>query len=99
MTRHLLTAALVTLAISVPATARGPVPPAQLGPPADPAALGYLDLHKRHPDALEGPDEFSGYSTADALERLEQVRGMLGGFYQLTSRTRAHADRERLLDG
>jgi hypothetical protein len=57
--------------------------------PRDPAAPGYLDLSKRHPDGLEGPDEFDRGFTADAaLERLEQVRGFLNSFRQLTNQLR-----------
>jgi hypothetical protein len=59
------------------------------GVPRDPAAPGYLELSKRHPDGLEGPDEFDrGFTTDAALERLEQVRGFLSSFRQITNQAR-----------
>jgi hypothetical protein len=27
--------------------------------PRDPSSIGYLNLHKRHPDGAEGPEEFN----------------------------------------
>jgi len=57
--------------------------------PQDPSAVGYLNLHKRHPDAREGPDEFNrSYSSDQALERLTQMRSFLASFSQLTERAR-----------
>ena len=57
--------------------------------PRDPAAPGYLELSKRHPDGLEGPDEFDrGFTTDAASERLEQVRGFLSSFRQITNQAR-----------
>ena len=58
------------------------------GVPQDPAALGYLNLHKRHPDGYEGPVEFNLYSSGEALQRLTQIRGILESFRQLETRTR-----------
>ena len=58
--------------------------------PQDPAFVGYLNLHKRHPDGYEGPDEFErGYSSNQALQRLTQIRGILESFRQLTQKTRS----------
>lgn len=63
--------------------------------PRDSAAPGYLDLSKRHPDGLEGPEEFDRGFTADAaLERLEQVRGFLKSFRLLTDGARAQLPSE-----
>ena len=65
--------------------------------PRDPAAPGYLDLSKRHPDGLEGPDEFDRGFTADAaLERLDQIRGFLNSFRQLTSQARGQLAQSEL---
>jgi len=59
------------------------------GVPADPAALGYLDLHQRHPDGNEGVDEFiETYSVAHARQRLEQINSFLDSFRSLTRRVR-----------
>ena len=41
--------------------------------PQDPSALGYLNLHKRHPDGDPGPDEFA---QAYSPER-RQSRGLI----------------------
>jgi hypothetical protein len=65
--------------------------------PRDPAAPGYLEFSKRHPDGLEGPDEFDRGFTADAaLERLEQVRGFLNSFRQLTNQVRGQLAQSEL---
>lgn len=57
--------------------------------PTDPSALGYLNLHKRHPDGAEGPEEFrQSYSSDEALRRLDQVREALESFAKLTEKTR-----------
>jgi hypothetical protein len=71
----------------------GAAPPlqtgSQLGVPQDPSAVGYLNLSKRHPDAADGPTEFASlYASGSALQRLDQVRGFLASFKQLTARTR-----------
>jgi hypothetical protein len=59
------------------------------GVPQDPASVGYLNLHKRHPDGYEGPDEFNRvYSSEEALQRMTQMRGILESFRQLTEKTR-----------
>jgi hypothetical protein len=48
------------------------------GVPQNPSALGYLNLHNRHPDGAEGPEEFnSAYSRHQALQRLTQNRIVL----------------------
>jgi hypothetical protein len=68
------------------------VPPTQtptelvpVGVPRDPAAVGYLNLHKRHPDAEEGVVEFNTrYTPTAALQRLSQIRGFLASFARLT---------------
>jgi hypothetical protein len=57
--------------------------------PQDPAAVGYLNLHRRHPDGAEGVDEFHReFSSDDALERLTQIRSILESFNQLTEKSR-----------
>jgi hypothetical protein len=57
--------------------------------PRDPASVGYLNLTKRHPDGADGPTEFATeYSPAPALQRLDQMRGFLNSFKQLTARAR-----------
>ena len=57
--------------------------------PQDPADPGYLNLHKRHPDALDGPVEFNaGFGTEVALRRLDQMQGFLKSFARLTDRVR-----------
>ncbi len=59
------------------------------GVPQDPTAVGYLNLHKRHPDAAEGPVEFNtGYTTSEALKRLSQLQDFLASFARLTERVR-----------
>src|SRR3954464_9116436 len=60
---------------------------AELAVPTDPSAVGYLDLHKRHPDAEEGAVEFrTRYAAALAVERLTQIEGFLKSFVRLTRR-------------
>ena len=55
--------------------------------PRDPSAVGYLNLHRRHPDGAEGPVEFeTEYSTAVALQRLSQIEAFLASFARLTDR-------------
>lgn len=57
--------------------------------PRDPSAVGYLNLHKRHPDGSDGRVEFdSAYSADEALSRLEQIRGWLDSFRRLTREAR-----------
>ena len=59
------------------------------GVPGNPSEVGYLDLHKRHPDGPEGPVEFSqGYSVVQGLEALDRIRGFLDSFNKLTDRVR-----------
>ena len=63
--------------------------PAPEGVPQDPSAVGYLDLHKRHPDGAEGATEFNtGYSSDAALQRLAQMQTFLASFRRLTGRVR-----------
>ena len=53
--------------------------------PQDRSAVGYLDLHKRHPNAAEGVEEFNtGYSVDEALRSLAQMRTFLVSFRELT---------------
>ncbi len=60
--------------------------------PSDRSAVGFLDLHKRHPDGLEGPVEFEReYTLQQALRRLTEIEGFLGSFKQLTEQVRAKA--------
>ncbi|HEY5564558.1 MAG TPA: hypothetical protein VIL33_03140 [Rhodothermia bacterium] len=65
--------------------------------PQDPSALGYLNLHKRHPDGSEGRVEFdSSYSSGQALQRLEQIRSFLTSFSRLTEQVRGRLNQARL---
>lgn len=54
--------------------------------PQDPAAVGYLNLHRRHPDAAPGPTEFASYTSEEALRRLTQMQGFLDSFRTLTDK-------------
>ncbi len=61
----------------------------QIAVPSDPSAVGYLNLSKRHPDGSDGPTEFAtAYSPASAVHRLDQIRGFLKSFEELTTRAR-----------
>jgi hypothetical protein len=65
--------------------------------PQDPSALGYLNLHKRHPDGDPGPDEFvQAYSPEKAIQRLDQIRGFLESFSKLTERSRGSVSQSEL---
>ena len=65
--------------------------------PQDPTAVGYLNLHKRHPDGFEGRAEFDrSYSSGQALERLEQLRSFLDSFRRLTKQVQGGLDRAQL---
>lgn len=67
--------------------------------PSDPSAVGYLNLTKRHPDGLEGTRDFEeSFTTAAALQRLEQMRGFLKSFGVLTDKVRRQPDRSILED-
>ncbi len=64
-------------------------PSSQLSVPEDPSSVGYLRLSKRHPDAADGATEFATeYAPGAALRRLDQMRGFLASFKQLTTRAR-----------
>lgn len=61
----------------------------QIQVPRDPSSVGYLNLTKRHPDGADGPTEFATeYAPGPALLRLDQMRGFLSSFKQLTVRAR-----------
>jgi hypothetical protein len=61
----------------------------QIAVPLDPSSVGYLNLTKRHPDGSDGPTEFAtAYSPASAVQRLDQIRGFLKSFEELTARAR-----------
>lgn len=65
--------------------------------PQDPSAVGYLNLHTRHPDAAGGGEEFDRlYSADQALGRLQQMRGFLESFRRLTEQVRGRVDRTQL---
>jgi hypothetical protein len=65
--------------------------------PQDPSALGYLNLHKRHPDADEGPVEFQkAYGVEQGLDRLGQISDALNSFRTLTRRVEASIPRDEL---
>jgi hypothetical protein len=66
--------------------------------PTDSRAVGYLNLHKRHPDGLDGPVEFARYSADTALRRLDQMREFLASFSTLTERARDLIAPEQLRD-
>jgi hypothetical protein len=71
----------------------------QIAVPKDPASVGYLNLTKRHPDASDGPTEFAtAYSPSTALQRLDQLRGFLNSFKQLTARARGRLTATDLRD-
>ena len=70
---------------------------AATGVPQDPSAVGYLNLHKRHPDAAEGAEEFATMYSADlALQRLTQMESFLMSFRDLTKRVRGTLGRVEL---
>jgi len=55
----------------------------------DPAALGYLNLKKRHPDAADGKDEFEhAYVVYAGIVRLHQMQNFLESFRKLTDASR-----------
>jgi hypothetical protein len=93
--RVILAAGLVAL-IASPESMTGARDPqsatasARTGVPQDPSAIGYLNLHKRHPDAAEGAEEFATAYSADlGLQRLTQMESFLTSFRSLTERVRA----------
>lgn len=70
---------------------------AATGVPQVPSAVGYLNLHKRHPDAAEGAEEFATAYSADlALQRLTQMESFLTSFRDLTERARGTLGRVEL---
>ncbi len=70
---------------------------AQTGVPHDPSAVGYLNLHKRHPDGDDGPAEFVRLYTSDhALQRLAQMEAFLKSFRMLTKRAERFMSRSEL---
>ncbi len=71
----------------------GTASPSQTGVPvavpSDPSSVGYLNLTKRHPDGYDGPTELATvYSPTMAVQRLDQIRGFLKSFEELTARAR-----------
>jgi hypothetical protein len=65
--------------------------------PQDPSSPGYLNLHKRHPDGAEGPEEFtSGYGSDLALKSLTQIQSFLVSFRGLTERVRGSLNEAEL---
>jgi len=71
----------------------------QIAVPTDPTSVGYLNLTKRHPDGDDGPTEFAkDYSPRTALQRLDQMRGFLNSFKQLTARGRGRLTAADLRD-
>lgn len=63
--------------------------PMAAGVPQDPSGVGYLNLHKRHPNGADGIVEFNyEFSAENALERLAQIRRFLTSFRQLTMQAR-----------
>ncbi|MBA3641551.1 MAG: hypothetical protein H0W53_20225 [Acidobacteria bacterium] len=69
----------------------------QLTVPKDPASVGYLNLSKRHPDGADGPTEFAtDYAPGAALQRLDQMRGFLASFKQLSAQVRSRLSEAEL---
>lgn len=61
----------------------------QIEVPSDPSSIGYLNLSNRHPHGADGPAQFAtAYALGPALLRLDQMRGFLSSFKQLTVRAR-----------
>ena len=56
--------------------------------PNDPTAVGYVSLERRHPDAVDGIEEFTSYSAHRGLQGLAPLRGFLDSFGQLTELAR-----------
>src|SRR5687768_1599976 len=70
---------------------------APTGVPQDSSAVGYLNLHKRHPNGAEGAEEFnSGYSSDQALQRLSQMRDFLASFRTLTGQVQGRLTNAQL---
>jgi hypothetical protein len=90
---------MMGVAWSGPATAPLFQSDSQLAVPREPSAVGYLNLSKRHPDAADGATEFATeYAPGAALQRLEQMRGSLASFKQLTARVRRRLTEAELRD-
>lgn len=71
----------------------------ELAVPREPSAVGHLNLSKRHPDAADGATEFATeYTPGAALQRLDQMRGFLASFKQLTARVRGRLTEAELRD-
>jgi hypothetical protein len=71
----------------------------ELGVPREPSAVGYLNLSKRHPDAADGATEFATeYAPGAALQRLDQMRGLLASFKRLTAQVRSRLTEAELRD-
>jgi len=68
------------------------------GVPQDPAATGYLNLKKRHPDGLEGVDEFKLYSAEQSAQRMDQMEGFLTSFRKLTGAVRGRISSAELTE-
>jgi len=82
----LLASTARTHAVVSPQTPLELVPPVV---PQDPSAVGYLNLHKRHPDGAEGVVEFNTlYTAPGAVQRLSQIEGFLASFARLTERVK-----------
>lgn len=65
--------------------------------PQDPSAVGYLRLHKRHPDGAEGVEDFNAnFSSDQALQRLAQMRSFLASFRGLTEQVRGQLSSAQL---
>lgn len=88
--KRLVICCLVGVAWSATTAMAGRAQPATaIQVPRDPSSVGYLNLTKRHPDAGDGALEFARlYGPSQALERLEQMRGFLKSFQDLTRRAR-----------
>lgn len=97
MTHHAALVGVLVAVLSSPARLSSGQTAPDLSVPSDPSAVGYLSLTKRHPDGLEGRDEFTQlYSREGALERLSQIRGFLQSFRQLTAAVRPSLDEATL---
>jgi hypothetical protein len=65
MMKHVVLAALASTFIA-PAQQTSTSDLVGAGVPRDPSSIGYLNLHKRHPDGAEGPQEFNVAYSADS---------------------------------
>jgi hypothetical protein len=96
MMKHVVLAALASTFIA-PAQQTSTSDLVGAGVPRDSSSIGYLNLHKRHPDGAEGPQEFNvAYSADSALQNLTRMQSFLVSFRGLTDRVRGSLDENAL---